>query len=103
MLNNIKNSMPSYPAGYSNWAMLMLNETFEFFEVAIVGKDANKIRAEMDKEYNPNKLYIGALKKSDLPLLENKFVDRETMIYVCVNKACQLPTTEASKALLQLK
>ncbi|MBL4753500.1 MAG: thioredoxin domain-containing protein [Flavobacteriales bacterium] len=103
MLNNIKNNMGSYPAGYSNWAMLMLHETFEFFEVAIVGQDAVKRRAEMDAEYNPNKLYVGARKSSDLPLLENKFVDRETIIYVCVNKACQLPVTEASEALLQLK
>ncbi|MBL4657780.1 MAG: thioredoxin domain-containing protein [Flavobacteriales bacterium] len=103
MLNNIKNHMGSYPAGYSNWAMLMLNETFEFFEVAIVGKDASKLRSEMNQDYNPNKLYIGADKISDLPLLQNKFVDRETMIYVCVNKACQLPVTEVSQALEQLK
>lgn len=103
MLNNVKNYMAKYPSGYSNWAMLMLHQTFEFFEVAIVGKDASLRRAEMNREYNPNKLYIGATKASDLPLLENKFVDRETMIYVCVNKACQLPVTKASEALQQLK
>ena len=103
MLNNVKMNMSSYPSGYSNWGMLMLHETFEFFEVAIVGKNAGKIRAEMDAEYNPNKLYIGARKNSTLPLLLNKFVDRETMIYVCVNKACQLPVSEAPEALRQLK
>lgn len=103
MLNNVKIHMSSYPSGYSNWGMLMLHETFEFFEVAIVGKDAGMLRAEMDIEYHPNKLYIGARKNSTLPLLENKFVDRETMIYVCVNKACQLPVSESAGALQQLK
>ena len=57
----------------------------------------------MDIEYHPNKLYIGARENSTLPLLENKFVDRETMIYVCVNKACQLPVSEVAGALQQLK
>ena len=102
MLNNVKMHMSSYPSGYSNWGMLMLNETFEFFEVAIAGKDAGKLRAEMNVEYHPNILYVGARKNSELPLLQNKFVDRETMIYVCVNKACQLPVLAASQALEQL-
>lgn len=103
MLNNIKGYMSSYPSGYSNWALLMLHETFEFFEVAIVGKEAGLRRHEMNQDYNPNKLYIGASKASELPLLQNKFVDRETMIYVCVNKACQLPVSDADKALEQLR
>ena len=102
MLNNVKMNMTSYPSGYSNWGMLMLNETFEFFEVAIAGKDAGKLRTEMNVEYHPNKLYVGASKNSELPLLQNKFADRETMIYVCVNKACQLPVPAASQALEQL-
>ena len=42
MLNNVKQYMITYPSGYSNWGMLLLDNVSEFFEVAIVGKNANK-------------------------------------------------------------
>jgi uncharacterized protein YyaL (SSP411 family) len=35
-------------------------------------------------------------------LLEGKYVEGETYIYVCVNKACQIPVQETSKALSQI-
>jgi len=103
MLNNVKQYMSSYPSGYSNWGILFLDNIFEFYEVAIVGKDANKIRMELNKYYIPNKLYIGSNKESKLPLLQNKFVAGETMIYVCVNKSCQLPVSEVGEAVKQLQ
>jgi len=103
MLNNVKQYMSSYPSGYSNWGMLMLHLTSEFYEVAVVGKNANEIRQELNASYIPNKLYIGAFKNSELPLLENKFVADKTMIYVCVNRACNLPVTDSKKALDQMR
>ena len=39
-----------------------------------------------------------ALKASEMELLQEKFVQGTTMIYVCENKACQLPTTNIMKA-----
>ncbi len=41
MLNNVKPEMKTYGSGFSNWLDLMLNYTNPFYEVAIVGKDAN--------------------------------------------------------------
>jgi hypothetical protein len=35
--------------------------------------------------------------------MENRFNENETLIYVCVNGACQLPENNAEKALSQLK
>ena len=49
---------------------------------------------EMNTRYNPNTLFIGSFKDSNLELLEEKYVEGRTMIYVCENKVCQLPTTE---------
>jgi hypothetical protein len=103
MLNNVKKHMDSYPAGYSNWGLLMLNLTNEYYEIAIVGKNASQKRQEMNVQYIPNKLYLGSVKDSKLPLLENKFVKGETMIYVCVNRACNLPVTEVAEALKQIQ
>ncbi|MFT5919716.1 MAG: hypothetical protein ACI9FU_001530, partial [Granulosicoccus sp.] len=103
MLNNVKPSFADYGSWYSNWADLMLNHVKPFYEVAIVGKDCENMRAEMEQNYIPNKILLGSKKESMLPLLENKHVEGDTRIYVCVNKACQLPVGEVSEALGQMK
>ena len=53
---------------------------------------------ELNKKYVPNKLFLGSVKASEMELLQEKFVQGTTMIYVCENKACQLPTTNIMKA-----
>lgn len=103
MLNNVKPSFTDYGSWYSNWADLMLNHVQPFYEVAIVGKDCEDKRAEMEQNYLPNKILLGSKNESMLPLLENKHVEGDTRIYVCVNKSCQLPVGEVSEALGQMK
>ena len=103
MLRNIIPQMPSYGPGYSNWGMLLMYHTFPYFEIAISGKEMDEKRAQMGKFYLPNSLYLGAPSHSDLPLLENKYVDGQTLIYVCVNKSCQLPTSNVQEALKQVR
>ena len=70
--------------------------------MAIVGKDAEAKRAEMEKSYHPNKILIGGVKENGLPLLKNKLVKGDTRIYVCVDKACQMPVGEVDEALKQI-
>lgn len=103
MLNNVKSQMADYGSGYSNWAILMLHHAYPFYEIAIAGEGALTKRAELEKEYTPNYLLIGTTREEDLPLLEHKYVDGETKIYVCVNKACQMPVTEVREALVQVE
>ncbi len=89
----------TYPESYSNWARLLLNFKYPFYEIAIVGKDADEKYKEWQKQFVPNVLIQGSKKESDLPLLENRFVKGSTMIYVCENKVCQLPVEEVGEAL----
>ena len=96
--NNIKTDMEKYVSGYANYGNLMLKEIVPYYEVAIVGKEANQRCIELNKKYVPNKLLLGCKKESKLKLLEKKFVDGETMIYVCENKVCQLPTSDIMTA-----
>jgi len=100
--NNIKPEMGKYISAYANYASLMLKEIYPFYEVAVVGQDAKKKIFQINNMYSPNKLYIGSSNKSSLSLLKGKFIEGETMIYVCENKSCQLPTSvvvEAKKLL----
>ena len=103
MLNNVKPDMDSYASGYANYATLMLKQVSPYYEIAIVGEDAHDKTMEMNTRYNPNTLFIGSFKESNLELLEGKYVEGTTMIYVCENKVCQLPTAEIKQALKQIK
>ena len=97
MLKNIEAQIPQYISGYSNWGILMLNNVKPFYEIAISGKKAHAKKEELNKNYIPNKLIIGSIKESNLPLLEMKQVNGKTMIYVCYNKACQSPVEKVMK------
>ncbi len=105
MLHNVKNDMSRYGSGYSNWGILMLKHLNPFYEVVIAGRDAKIKAREFDKYYLPNILLVAAKKEKQeqLPLLEYRFVNGATRIYVCRNMACQLPVDEVAKALEQMK
>ncbi|MBT8289168.1 MAG: thioredoxin domain-containing protein [Flavobacteriaceae bacterium] len=99
MLNNVFPELKQYPSAFSNWLDLMLNYTNNYYEVAIVGDEMHKQVNELNRNYLPNILLIGSDSPNDLPLLKNRYVDGETFIYVCVNKACKLPVKQALEAL----
>lgn len=102
MLNNVKPQMRSYPAGYSNWAQLMLMHVHPLYEIAITGPEALRRRAEFAAAYIPNRMFLGTTGTSTLPLLEGKSVGTTT-IFVCVEKQCKLPVNTVNEALAQLR
>ena len=112
MVHNIAPLIESYPSSYSNWINVYSNFSSNFYEVAIVGKDAIQKIKDINKEYVPNKIICARISisknklfsknKADFPLLQNRFVENSTMIYVCVNNSCNFPTTSSSVALEQL-
>lgn len=105
MLANVKKDFVKYPSGYSNWGLLMLKELFPYYEIVIAGPKAGSLALKLRSHYLPNALLVAAQKESDLsiPLLENRFLKKETRIFVCQNKVCQLPVETVEEALAQLK
>ena len=103
MLNNIKPEISEYGSGYSNWLDLMLNYTHPYYEIAISGKRANSKLTELNTHFIPNKIIAGSTTQSELPLLKNRFVEDNTLIYVCVNSACKLPVREIKDTFKMLK
>ena len=103
MLNNVKNDALDSPTEYYNWLNLMMNYSDNYFEVAISGKDAVAKTSQLQSFYLPNILIAGAAKESKLPILENRFVDNETYIYVCVDKACKMPETDVFIAVSKIR
>ncbi|MCH2233388.1 MAG: thioredoxin domain-containing protein [Crocinitomicaceae bacterium] len=101
MLANVYNDMTSYPSSYSNWGILGMHFTEPFYEVALTGDQWESEYQGLANSYVPNKVLMGG-KDGKLPLLEGKFLG-ETTIFVCVNKACQMPVNKAADALEQMK
>ena len=99
MLNNMKQYALEYGTYYSNWAMLLDMNVNQPYEIAIVGKNAEKLRKEMMSYYIPNTIYLGGKTEGNLVLLEGKLVEGDTYIYVCQNKVCKMPVKNVVDAL----
>ncbi|MDP6923109.1 MAG: thioredoxin domain-containing protein, partial [Lutibacter sp.] len=103
MLLNVKEQATKYPSGYANWLNLMADFVGDYYEIAIAGTEAlDKLRT-INQYYFPNTLIAGSRSESSLPLMESRFVEGETLIYVCVDGTCKLPETVAERSVAQLK
>ncbi|MDQ3111691.1 MAG: thioredoxin domain-containing protein [Bacteroidota bacterium] len=102
MLRQLKQEMIGYGGGHSNWMMLQLHVVFPFREVVIVGKTVDKTMEVFRKSYLPNQIFAGSPGPSELPLLQNRFIDGKTLIYVCENNTCQLPMEDAAEVVRRL-
>ena len=103
LLKSVIKEIESYPQGYSNWAILLLQNLKPQMEVVIVGKLVNEIFSNLYKQTPPNVIFALSDKTSDLPLVKNRFVNGKNNIYVCKNKSCLLPTESVDEALKQIE
>ncbi|WP_419701940.1 thioredoxin domain-containing protein [Mucilaginibacter sp. NFX135] len=101
LLRNIMPQLAKYGTAYSNWTLLLLDEVFGIYEIAITGNEAETVRKEMENNYIPNKIILGG-KKGSLPLLQDKF-GQSTQIFVCKDKTCGLPANNMADALKQIE
>ena len=95
---SVTQEFEAYPSGYSNWFDLIYNLKSNYYEVAVVGENALEKVKQINSKYIPNKLIIGSTSKNNLPLLKNRFIKDKTLIYVCVNKACKMPTESVEES-----
>ena len=103
MLQNLNEEIMHYGAGYSNWASLYIDLLNNVSEVCIVGKDVDEKIRDLHNYYLPNTIFVVAASRSELEILKQRFVDGRTMIYVCKNKTCQLPTEDVKEAVRQIE
>lgn len=103
MAAGVKDNALRGGAYYANWDQLFMWMINEPYEVAIVGKDAKQQLKEWNTHYLPNAFVLGGQNEGTLDLLKNKWVNGQTTIYVCKNKACQLPVTQIKDAIKLIK
>lgn len=93
--NLIQDNSPSF---YSNWCQFLIQYQNTPYEVVVMGNDCLDTAHKMQREYQPDVFWMGSRSESSLPLMEHKFIENQTTIYVCRNKICKLPTTDPIKA-----
>jgi uncharacterized protein YyaL (SSP411 family) len=98
MFSGMSPAILENPTSYANWMHIGLYLNFPFYEIAIAGADFMAIAKEFRKLYLPNTIIAGTDHKSSLPVLEGRLKDNQTLIYVCLEGACQLPVTTAKEA-----
>jgi uncharacterized protein YyaL (SSP411 family) len=103
MLVNVLENLHTNIYYYSNWASLEAQFINNPFEIAIVGKEYRTVLHSFNQHYLPDVLFLGGKSEGSLELLQHKLVKGQTTIYVCKDKACQLPVTQVHEALEQLK
>lgn len=89
------------PDYYANWCRLYLLHTTPFFEIAILGPEADLRRNEIMTHFLPNAILLGGNSPTKLELLNNKLVEGKTLIYVCGNKVCKAPVDNSENAITQ--
>lgn len=99
MLNNVQPNFDQSPTSFSNWMDLMLNYTKPYYELVVVGQNSKEVLAQLNEVYLPNKLTAASTTKSNQEIFEGRYLEGETLIYVCVNNACKLPVKTVKEAL----
>ena len=92
-----------YPSGYSNWLNVLLNYSEQNKELGVCGEQALEYTTSINQYYLPNVVIAGTITASSLPFLKDRFVEKETLFYVCQNQTCLLPTTNFEEVLARLE
>lgn len=91
-----------YPSAFSNWLNILLNYSEQNKELAVCGPKALEYLSEINQKYLPNIIVAGTNKVSSLPFLENRFSEDQTVLYLCQNKTCDLPTTDFEQIITEI-
>jgi uncharacterized protein YyaL (SSP411 family) len=95
-------SDPAMGLYLTNWARIAEVSKLGPYEVAVMGEDAVPQANVLQRTYLPSAFFMGG-DAEDLPLLEQKLIAGKTIIYVCRNGVCKLPTENPVEALSQLR
>lgn len=101
MLETMGENALEYPSGHANWLNLAMNLSDEQCEVVITGPEAARFSEVLQACYLPDCLFCFGNNES-LPLLKQRVVKDQTLIYVCRDQACLLPVKTTEEALMLL-
>lgn len=95
-LNQVKNLSEiiiKYPTSFGNWACVLIDQTAMINELVVIGKGFEPLRNELLQNFIPNKVLQSAETSAEVafPLLQNRDIISEPVIYLCRNYTCKSP------------
>jgi uncharacterized protein YyaL (SSP411 family) len=91
-----------YPSGFSNWLNVFMNYSGQNKELGICGKNASEYLSKINQKYLPNIVVAATNQPTALPFLKDRFIENQTLFYVCQNQSCLLPKTNFEEVLNSL-
>ena len=99
MLDLIAPRVSQYGSGFSNWMLAILDAFGDAKEVVVVGDDAVSFANAIDQKRKSNWLLVASVRGEGLPVVEGRWQEGKTLIYVCENNACLEPVESVEAAL----
>lgn len=103
LIGKVQENIGSYPGGHSNWARVHLKHSRPFYEVVIIGSEAQELAEKMNSLFIPNAMVVQSLNGGSVPIFKDRLKTNETLIYVCEKGVCQLPVKTINEALKQIQ
>ncbi len=83
----------------ANWASLWLESAIGEKVMAVIGPDYMEKIGALRRLNFPGIIYFGSERPSELPYLESRFVEGQTLIYYCTGKECKMPVEDPAEVL----
>lgn len=99
MIERIQNKIQKFPSGYSNWMQVITQRNLGFYQIIVCGTESQSWVQKLHVMYIPNATITHIKVKSQIPLLADKKISEQTLIYICKDKVCQLPVGSIEEAL----
>ena len=84
---------------FPSWANILLHSQHPFYEVVVMGEEANSFAEELLTIQFANTLTLHSSEENEeSPLFKNRFVADETLIYICIDNTCLQPLSDIQEA-----
>ena len=98
MLLVTKSTLEKHPLAFVAWLNSAFGQYPGLQEIAIIGENALEKAAELVAHYIPDRIIAASAQATDSsPLLRGKNAEKDALIYVCKNYACQRPVRDISE------
>jgi uncharacterized protein YyaL (SSP411 family) len=91
MMAALGNLAVKYPTSFAVWLSGLLQLSYDTSEIAIIGPEYEPYLQNIISLYLPHKVVMASAETNDFPLLKDKISNSQTLIYLCMNYACQKP------------
>lgn len=104
MVTSLGQAIVRYPTSFGCWNCLLLEIITGTIEIALLGKEFHEIHKELLNQFIPHRILMASTIETDqFPLLAEKHVTIQPLMYICKNFSCFKPVVSVDEAIDQIK